>query len=63
MSDDELEPRAVSAEEVDALAVLARYGRIVAVLIPRGIPREEIEDLAREIDTRLEELARRARRS
>ena len=53
----------MSAEEIEALAVLSRYGRILAVLIPRGIPREEIEDLVREIDARLEELARRARRS
>jgi hypothetical protein len=55
--------RRLTPEELDALAVLARRGRIIAVLVPRGVAGAEIELLTREINARLHELARLARRT
>ena len=43
-------------EEAAALAVLAKYGRVFAVVIPKGIPTEKILELKREVDAKLESL-------
>lgn len=54
------EDRRPNAAEVEALAVLARRGRILAILVPPSVPAAEVETLAREVNGRLARLARRA---
>jgi hypothetical protein len=47
----------VTPDEVAALAVLARRGRIVAILVPDGVRDEDVGRLTLEINARLDELA------
>ncbi len=41
-------------EEAAALAVLAKRGRILAIVIPKGIDREQVLTLQREVNAKLE---------
>jgi hypothetical protein len=49
--------RPLTPEEVAAIALLARGGRALVILIPEGIPQAEIKQLMREVDARLSALA------
>jgi hypothetical protein len=56
------DPRArdpVSDRAVDLIAELSRDHRILAIVIPRGIPAERVVELWRTVNVRLEQLARR----
>lgn len=44
-------------EEAEALAVLAKHGRVLAILVPEGIPDEAIRDLSSQVNRALDELA------
>jgi hypothetical protein len=44
-------------EEKTALAVLARRNRILAIIVPVGVPDDEVKQLAREVNARLEDIA------
>jgi hypothetical protein len=49
------DPR-MTEEELDAIAVLSRRGRLFVVIIPPGIPAERIFELTRDVNALLEEL-------
>ena len=44
----------LTPEEVQAVQVLTQRGRILIVLLPEGIPTEDIQDLSRKVNRRLE---------
>lgn len=50
--------RKLTKEEEAALALLARGGRILALLIPEGMPTEAVQELVRETNARLAEWAK-----
>jgi hypothetical protein len=50
------EPDLLDPEIAAALAVLARTGRVLAIVIPRGISDERVRELQREINERLDQL-------
>jgi hypothetical protein len=49
--------RTVTPEERDAIALLARRGRVLAILVPDGVSSKKVKDLAAEISERLDRLA------
>jgi len=54
--------RKPTPEEMDALAILARRGRIIAVLVPEGVPDEEVKRLSQEMSARLDVLVAKRNR-
>jgi len=46
--------RPLNDDEIEAIATLARRGRVIAVLVPGGIPIEVVEMLTLEISARLD---------
>lgn len=48
----------LTKEEADAIATLAKRGRLLVIVIPKGIPTEKVQALQADVNERLEQLAR-----
>lgn len=48
--------RNVTPEEVEALRVLRQGGRILAILIPEGVPQEAVQALAVQVNAALDRM-------
>jgi len=55
------DPRDDPQRAAELLAELAAHHRILAVVIPRGVPTEAVLDLQRDVNNRLDALAERWR--
>jgi len=55
--------REITPEERDALATLAKGGRVIAILVPEGVDDDDVKELTRMVSGALDKLADDARKA